>query len=130
MSVAQARSTLNALQETLPQRPPGSTLRADIVPLADQVAGRVRTGVTLMWAALLVACEVGVSTMCLIAGGLLVHSFWKLLQVDGGFAANRVLIIDVSLTRTRSMLLTPGGTTLCQYERYTVGEGGRSKLTP
>src|SRR4030095_8139396 len=46
---------------------------------------------------LLVACEVFVSVMCLVAGGLLVHSFWKLLHVDGGFAANRVLTVDVSL---------------------------------
>jgi putative ABC transport system permease protein len=237
ISVAQARSTLNALQETATPRPPGSILQADLVPLADQVAGRVRTGVTLIWAAvgavlligcvnmanlllartlsrrremairaaigasrwrlmrqvlveslltsaigggvgvlaaywalhlivstapadlprvneiqidapvltfslcvsllagilvgvlpawrlgglnpldalksgsvsvtstrttgrlraLLVACQVGVSAMCLIAGGLLLHTFWKLLRVDAGFAANRVLTVDVSL---------------------------------
>jgi predicted permease len=52
-------------------------------------AGRVR--------ALLVAGEVAVSAVCLVASGLLVHSFWNLLRVDGGFAANRVLTIDVSL---------------------------------
>ena len=237
VAVAEARSTLNALQETLPQRPPGAKLQADLLPLTDQVAGRVRSGVTLMWAAvgavlligcinmanlllartlarrremairtaigasrgrlvrqvlvesvvmsvtggivgvaaaywvlhvivsvapadlprvneiqidprvltfavcvslltgvlvgvlpawrlgilrpiealksgsmsvtstrnagrvraLLVACEVAVSAVCLVAGGLLVHSFWNLLQVDGGFAANGVLTIDVSL---------------------------------
>jgi predicted permease len=237
ISVAQARSALNALQERLPQRPPDATLQANLVPLVDQVAGRVRSGLALMWAAVgavlligcvnianlllartlsrrremairaaigasrgrlmrqalvesilmsvvggiagvaaaywvlqvivsvapidlprvneihvdprvltfalcvslisgvlvgvlpawrlgvlspidalksgsvsvtsarstgrlravLVACEVGVSAVCLIAGGLLVHSFWKLLQVDGGFAATRVLTIDVSL---------------------------------
>jgi predicted permease len=237
ISVAQARSALNALQETLPQRPPDATLQANVVPLVDQVAGRVQSGLALMWAAVgavlligcvnmanlllartlsrrremairaaigasrgrlmrqvlvesllmsviggitgvaaaywvlqaivsaapvdlprvneihidprvltfalcvslisgvlvgvlpawrlgvlsaidalksgsvsvtsarstgrlravLVACEVGVSAVCLIAGGLLVHSFWKLLQVDSGFAASRVLTIDVSL---------------------------------
>jgi len=237
VSVAQARSALNALQETLPRRPPGATLQANLVPLEDQVAGRVRSGLTLMWAAvgallligcvnmtnlllartlsrrremairaaigasrgrlmrqvvvesvlmsviggvvgvlaaywvlhvivssapadlprvneieidprvlaftvcvsliagvlvgvlpawrlgilspidalksgsasvtsarstgrlraLLVACEVGVSAVCLIAGGLLLHSFSKLLQVDAGFAANRVITVDVSL---------------------------------
>ena len=237
VSVAQARSVLTTVQETLPQRPPGATLQADLLPLTDQVAGRVRSGVTLMWAAvgavlligcvnmanlllartlsrrremairtaigasrgrlvrqvlvesvvmsvtggtvgvaaaywalqvivsvapadlprvneiqidprvltfavcvsllagvlvgalpawrlgilhpidalksgsmsvtstrnagrvraLLVACEVAVSAMCLVAGGLLMHSFWNLLQVDSGFAANRVLTIDVSL---------------------------------
>jgi len=47
--------------------------------------------------AVLVACEVGVSALCLIAGGLLLHSFSKLLQVDAGFAASRVMTVDVSL---------------------------------
>src|SRR5439155_4673030 len=60
VSVAQARSALNALQETLPQRPPGATLQANLVPLEDQVAGRVRSGLTLTWAAvgalLLIGC--------------------------------------------------------------------------
>ena len=237
VSIAQALSALNTLQGTLPQPAPGLKASANIVPLVDQVAGRVRSGVTLMWAAvgavlligcvnianlllartlsrrremairtaigasrgrlarqvlvesvvmsavggivgvaaaywalhvivsaapadlprvneiqidprvltftmclsllagvlvgvlpawrlgvlnpidalksgsmsvtsarntgrlraLLVACEVGVSVVCLVAGGLLVHSFWKLLQVDGGFAANRVLTVEVSL---------------------------------
>jgi predicted permease len=56
---------------------------------STRTAGRVR--------ALLVACEVALSAVCLVAGGLLLHSFWNLLQVDSGFAANRVLTIDVSL---------------------------------
>jgi hypothetical protein len=43
ISVAQARSALNALQERLPQRPPDATLQANLVPLVDQVAGRVRS---------------------------------------------------------------------------------------
>jgi predicted permease len=237
VSIAQAVSALNTLQETLPQPAPGLKASANVVHLVDQVAGRVRSGVTLMWAAvgavlligcvnmanlllartlsrrremairtaigasrgrlvrqmlvesvvmsvmggvagvaaaywalrvivsaapadlprvneiqidprvlifavcvsllagvlvgvlpawrlgivhpidalksgstsvtstrntsrvraLLVACEVAVSAVCLVAGGLLVHSFWNLLQVDSGFAANRVLTIDVSL---------------------------------
>ena len=288
-SVAQARSTLNTVQETLPQRPPGATLQADVVPLADQVAGRVRSGVTLMWAAvgavllivcvnmanlllartlslsrrremairsaigaslgrlvrqmlvesvlmsliggvlgvvaaywalhaivssapadlprvnevqidlrvltfalgvslmagvmvgvlpawrlgvlnpidalksgsvsvtsaqrtgrlraLLVACEVGVSAVCLIAGGLLVHSFWKLLQVDGGFAANRVLTIDVSLpiqrystplsrstfirTALEQMQALPGVVATGVSNKLPLtGEGGNAALWP
>src|SRR5206468_12315194 len=47
--------------------------------------------------AVLVAFEVGVSALCLIAGGLLLHSFSKLLQVEAGFAASRVMTVDVSL---------------------------------
>ena len=237
MSLPQALSTLNNLQQTLPQRVSGATLRANLVPLEDQVAGRVRSGLSLIWAAvgavlligcvnmtnlllartlsrrremtirtaigasrgrlmrqvlvesvllsviggivgvvaayfalhvivsaapadlprvneiqidrrvmtftvcvslmagvlvgllpawrlgvlspidalksgsasvtsarstgrlraLLVAGEVGVSALCLIAGGLLLHSFSKLLQVDAGFAASRVTTVDVSL---------------------------------
>jgi predicted permease len=237
VSIAQAVSALNTLQETLPQPAPGLKASANAVPLIDQVAGRVRSGLTLMWAAvgavlligcvnmanlllartlsrrremairtaigasrgrlvrqmlvesvvmsvmggtvgvaaaywvlhlivsaapadlprvneiqidprvltfavcvslltgvlvgvlpawrlgilhpidalksgsasvtstgnttrvraLLVACEVALSAACLVAGGLLVHSFWNLLHVDSGFAANRVLTIDVSL---------------------------------
>jgi predicted permease len=236
ISARQAQSSLNTLQETLP-RPSGATLQANLTPLVDQVAGRVRSGLTLMWAAvgavlligcvnmanlllartlsrrhemavraaigasrgrlmrqvlvesvlisviggavgvataywvlllivssapadlprvteihidprvltftvcvslvagvlvgvipawrlgvlrpvealksaspsltsargtgrlrgLLVTSEVGISTVCLIAGGLLLHSFWNLLQVDAGFGADHVITLDVSL---------------------------------
>ncbi len=37
---------------------------------------------------MLVAAEVAMSAMCLVAAGLLLHSFVKLLNVDPGFAAN------------------------------------------
>jgi putative ABC transport system permease protein len=56
-------------------------------------AGRVRTA--------LVAFEVALSTMCLIAGGLLLHSFVKLLRVDRGFRVENVLAIDVKLPQQR-----------------------------
>jgi putative ABC transport system permease protein len=287
ISVAQAVSALNALQETLPQPAAGLKASANVVPLVDQVAGRVRSGLTLMWAAvgavlligcvnmanlllartlsrrremairtaigasrgrlvrqmlaesvvmsvmggavgvvaaywllhaivsvapadlprvneiqidsrvltlaagvsllagvlvgvlpawrlgilhpidalksgstsvtstrnagrvraLLVACEVAVSAVCLVAGGLLVHSFWNLLQVDSGFAANGVLAIDVSLpiqryvtpvsrstfirTTLERMQALPGVTSAGVSNKLPLtGEGGNAALWP
>ena len=41
------------------------------------------------------------SVMCLIAGGLLLHSFVLLLSVDRGFEAGRVLVMSVTLPVAR-----------------------------
>jgi predicted permease len=49
----------------------------------------------------LVSLEVGLSAMCLIAGGLLLHSFVKLLKVDPGFTASRAITADLSLPGRR-----------------------------
>jgi putative ABC transport system permease protein len=46
---------------------------------------------------LLVVGQVAMSLLLLIAAGLLLHSFERLLQVDPGFAANDVLTMNVSL---------------------------------
>jgi putative ABC transport system permease protein len=46
---------------------------------------------------LLVAAEVGLSALCLVAAGLLLHSFVRLMQVDQGFNMERVLTADLSL---------------------------------
>jgi putative ABC transport system permease protein len=51
----------------------------------------------------LVAAEVGLSVICLIAGGLLLHSFVKLLAVDRGFRSERVMTVEVSLPYSRYM---------------------------
>ncbi len=56
-------------------------------------AGRLR--------GVLVALEAGLSAMCLIGGGLLLHSFVNLLRVDGGFQADRVITADVRMPRER-----------------------------
>lgn len=45
----------------------------------------------------LVSVEVALSTVCLVALGLLLHSFIQLLQVDRGFDVERVLTVDLSL---------------------------------
>lgn len=50
---------------------------------------------------LLVGIEVGLSVICLIAGGLLLHSFVKLLHVDTGFETQRIVTVDLSLPDTR-----------------------------
>ena len=49
----------------------------------------------------LVGAEVGLSVICLVAGGLLLHSFVKLLEVDPGFRGERVMTTDVTLPGTR-----------------------------
>lgn len=51
--------------------------------------------------ALLVGVEVGLSTICLIAGGLLLRSLVNLFEVDKGFAADRVLTVNLNLPNTR-----------------------------
>lgn len=56
-------------------------------------AGRMRV--------VLVAFEVALSTVCLIAGGLLLRSFVKLLETDKGFAAGQVLTVDLNLPDSR-----------------------------
>jgi predicted permease len=49
----------------------------------------------------LVASEVALSAICLVAAGLLLHSFVKLTRVDPGFRAERVLTVDLSLPGVR-----------------------------
>ena len=56
-------------------------------------SGRVRS--------LLVALEVGLSTVCLIAAGLLLNSFVRLMQVDKGFEVERITTVNVNFPATR-----------------------------
>ena len=55
--------------------------------------GRLRTA--------LIGVEVGLSTLCLIAGGLLLRSLVNLFEVDKGFATEKVLIVNLSLPDSR-----------------------------
>jgi predicted permease len=50
---------------------------------------------------LLVGLEVGVSALCLIAGGLLLRSFVNLLRADKGFAVQRVITVNLNLPDSR-----------------------------
>ncbi|HVP45458.1 MAG TPA: ABC transporter permease, partial [Bryobacteraceae bacterium] len=50
---------------------------------------------------LLVGLEAGLSAMCLIAGGLLLHSFVNLLHVDRGFQTERIVTAELNLPESR-----------------------------
>jgi len=47
----------------------------------------------------LIVSEVALSLMLLVAAGLLIHSFWRLLQTDPGFDPKGVLALDIPLSR-------------------------------
>ncbi len=59
----------------------------------SRAGGRVRLA--------LMAFEVAITVMCLIAGGLLLHSFAKLLNVDRGFDVERIVTLEVNLPANR-----------------------------
>jgi len=48
----------------------------------------------------LIVSEVALSLMLLVGAGLLIHSFWRLLQTDAGFDPKGVLALDIPLSRT------------------------------
>jgi predicted permease len=79
------RFTQTGPQEALRSGGRGST--------SGRSSGRLRS--------MLVGAEVGLSAICLIAGGLLLHSFVKLLRVDRGFQSERVVTVDISLPSRR-----------------------------
>jgi predicted permease len=54
-------------------------------------SGRIRS--------VLVSVEVALTVTCLIAGGLLLHSFVKLVYVDSGFDSEHIITVDVNLGR-------------------------------
>ena len=74
-------------------------LHASALNLNDQLkeGERGSTGAHGKTRSALVITEIGLSLMLLIASGLLVRSFIRLMQVDPGFDPNRVLVFSVGL---------------------------------
>jgi len=60
---------------------------------SGRAAGRLRSA--------LVGSEVALSAICLVAAGLLLHSFIRLMNVDPGFRSERVMTVDLSLPGVR-----------------------------
>jgi putative ABC transport system permease protein len=68
--------------------------------LKDGSRGVTHSGRNRMRSALIVS-EVALSLMLLVGAGLLINSFWRLLQTDAGFDPKGVLALDVPLSRTK-----------------------------
>jgi putative ABC transport system permease protein len=58
-----------------------------------RAGGRVR--------GLLITAEVALSAVCLVAGGLLLNSFVRLMRVDTGFRADHAIALELSLPAAR-----------------------------
>jgi putative ABC transport system permease protein len=84
-------------QEALQSGSRGST--------GSRASGRVRQA--------LVAAEVALSAVCLVAGGLLLHSFVNLMSVDKGFDTDRIVTADFTLPYSRY----PAKTEEAEFER-------------
>ncbi len=67
--------------------------------LKDGGRGSAGSGRSRTRSALIVS-EVALSLMLLVGAGLLIKSFWRLLQTDAGFEPKGVLTMDIPLSRT------------------------------
>ncbi len=68
--------------------------------LKDASRGISHGGRNRMRSALIVS-EVALSLMLLVGAGLLINSFWRLLQTDAGFDPRGVLAVDIPLGRAK-----------------------------
>jgi predicted permease len=96
---------------------------------------------------LLVAGEIALSTVCLSAAGLLLHSYLKLLAVDAGFDAQQVVTVEINLPPSRypdlprrsallrsaldAVRMVPGVTSVGVSNQLPLGgEGGNNLVAP
>ena len=71
---------------------PGNMLKESGRGLSQGGRSRMRS--------VLIVSEVALSLMLLVGAGLLMNSFWRLLQTDAGFDPKGVLAMDIPLSRT------------------------------
>jgi putative ABC transport system permease protein len=71
---------------------PGNMLKETGRGLSEGGRNRMRS--------VLIVSEVALSLMLLVGAGLLINSFWRLLQTDAGFDPKGVLALDIPLSRT------------------------------
>jgi putative ABC transport system permease protein len=74
---------------------------------------------------LLIVAEVAISIVLLVGAGLLIRSLWQLQQVDPGFAASKVLAMEVSLPTARY----PEGSQMPFYQRLEERIGALPGVT-
>jgi len=79
-----------ALQASKPD--PGNMLKESGRGVSHSGRNRMRSA--------LIVSEVALSLMLLVGAGLLITSFWRLLQTDPGFDPKGVLALDIPLNRT------------------------------
>jgi predicted permease len=82
--------------------PAWRSTQSDFVEAASG-AGRTSTPgrSTMKVRSLLVAAEIGLSAVCLVAAGLFLRSFAQLMTADKGFDAERLMLVDLSLSPRR-----------------------------
>ena len=74
----------------------------------------------------LVVAEVSLAVMLVIGAGLLLRSFWQLVQVDPGFRADRTLTFDMDLSQARYPHCKPR---LFQHHRHRAPPRARLRRT-
>jgi putative ABC transport system permease protein len=74
--------------------------RIDVVE-ALKGGGRTATAGAYFLRRALVIGEVALASMLLVGAGLLLHSFWRLLDVDPGFSRQRVVALELALPESR-----------------------------